>query len=257
MCLFFNFFGHQIPSYGFMIALGVIIANCIALCLIKRYKLDINDFFILQGYCLFGAYVGSKGLYLAVSYKTIEWHRLLDFAYLNDFMKTGFVFYGGLILGTILFFLAGKIHKIDAKLYAKTFIFLIPMIHAFGRLGCFFAGCCYGIPYDKFGAVIFPANSYALANVPLFPVQLVEAIILLMIACIILYLQIAKKCKYTIEIYLILYAITRFFLEYVRYDSARGKFWLFSTSQWISICVIVVVVFLMGENKKKSRVSSS
>lgn len=70
--------------------------------------------------------------------------------------------------------LAGKIHKFNVKIYIRNFIFLIPFIHAFGRIGCFFAGCCFGIPYNGIGAVVFPENSYALPDVSLFPVQLVE-----------------------------------------------------------------------------------
>lgn len=250
MHLFFEFWGLKMPAYGFMIAMGVIIANCIAVFVLKRLKLDFNDLIILEGYCILGAYLGSKSLYLIVSYKIIEWNRILDPVYLNEIMKTGFVFYGGLILGSLFVLAAGKFHNINSMLYARKFIFLVPIMHAFGRLGCFFAGCCYGIPYDGIGAVVFPDNCYAIPNVKLFPVQLLELVLLLLVAIVILYLQIKREWKYTIETYLMLYAIIRFMLEYVRYDAARGRFGIFSTSQWISIFMIAVAIFMVLYDRK-------
>ena len=69
---------------------------------------------------------------------------------------------------------------------------MIPIMHAFGRVGCFFAGCCYGRPYKGFGAVTFPEGSQGPSGVSLFPVQLVEAILVLIIAIVLLWLQIKK-----------------------------------------------------------------
>ena len=238
MHLYINLFGLSIPSYGFMIATGVIIANLIAVFVLKKTGLDFNDFIIIEAYCMLGGFVGAKLLYFIVSYQTIEWSRILELQYFNEVMKSGFVFYGGLIGGLLMAFAAGRIHKIDSKRYIRTFIFLIPMIHSFGRIGCFMAGCCYGKPYDGIGAVVFPENSFALAGISLFPVQIVEAGILMIIAIIILVLQFRKNWYFTIETYLILYGIARFCLEYLRYDEIRGTAAGLSTSQWISILII-------------------
>ena len=140
---------------------------------LKHEKLDFNDWMILEAYCILGGFLGAKLLYLLVSYKSIDWSRITDFQYFNALMLSGFVFYGGLIFGLIFVFLAGKIHKIPAGIYVRKFIFLIPFMHSFGRVGCFMAGCCYGIPYDGIGAVVFPEGSYAIPGIKLFPVQFV------------------------------------------------------------------------------------
>lgn len=239
MCIYFNLFGLNLPAYGFCIALGVIASNVIALRMIHKYGLDFNDLVILEAYCMLGGFIGAKILYFIVSYKTIEWQRITETKYFNQLMQGGFVFYGGLIGGLLLTFLAGKIHKINEIEYVRKFIFLIPFIHSFGRVGCFMAGCCYGMPYDGPGAVVFPAGSYAPAGIKLFPIQLVEAGLLLCIAIIILLMQIYKNYVLSVELYLLLYSTARFVLEFFRYDDIRGKVAGLSTSQWISIFILI------------------
>ena len=106
-------FGLTIPAYGCMIASGVIMANIFAMFVLKRTKQDLNDFIILEAFCILGAFLGAKGLYLAVSSRQIQWSRLTDFAYFNQLMQGGFVFYGGLIGGLLCVIGAGKIYKMD------------------------------------------------------------------------------------------------------------------------------------------------
>jgi len=251
MHVYTNLFGISVPSYGLMIATGVVLANLVGMLVLKREHLDFNDFMIMEAYCILGAFIGAKILYLVVSYKYIDWGRILDYKYFNDLMLGGFVFYGGLIGGLLFIFLAGRFHKINPKQYLKNFIFLIPFIHCFGRIGCFMAGCCYGIPYHGIGSVVFPEGSYAPAGVELFPVQLVEAICLMTIAITILLLQLIIRFEHTVELYLFMYGIVRFILEYYRYDDIRGGIANLSTSQWISVIMIVVAIISFSFSKKK------
>lgn len=65
-----------------MIAMGVIIANLLAFWLLKRYKLDSNDFIILEAYTFLGAFIGAKLLFLLVSYSMIDWSRIFELTYL-------------------------------------------------------------------------------------------------------------------------------------------------------------------------------
>lgn len=242
----------QIPSYGFFIVLGVLLANAVGFLVLRKEKLDLNDFFITEGYVFLGGFMGAKLLYLFISRDTIRWERISDLNYLNQLMKGGFVFYGGLIGALLLVPLCGKIHKIAISEYVQRFIFLIPFVHGFGRIGCFCAGCCYGKPYNGIGAVVYPEGSAALSGVKLFPVQLVEAGCLFCIAGLILFLQLRKNWKGTLELYLLLYAAARYILEYFRYDAARGKWFLLSTSQWISIGMAAAAMVLSCYKKKKA-----
>ena len=245
MQLYINIFGHRMPSYGLMIVIGVVLANLLALFVLKKFNQDANDFIILEAYAFLGGFIGAKLLYLVVSFKQIEWNRIIEIDYFNQLMQSGFVFYGGVILGLVFVLGAGKFHKLPAMEFIRNFIFLIPFIHCFGRIGCFLSGCCYGIPYEGIGAVVFPKDSVAISGVPLFPVQLVEAVFLMVISMTILILQLKIRWKYTVETYLITYGVLRFILEFFRYDDARGSIYMFSTSQWISLLIILVVIAML------------
>lgn len=253
MKVYFDIGTLSIPAYGLMIAIGVVFANIVAMFVLHKTKLDFDDFILLEAYCFLGAFLGAKILYLLVSVKIINWKQIFEIEYFNQIMQGGFVFYGGLIGGLLFVLLAGRIHKIAVEEYIRNFIFLIPFIHAFGRIGCFCAGCCFGVPYNGIGAVVFPEHSYALPNVRLFPVQLVEATILIGIAVLIIWLQIGNNWKYTIETYLLLYGIARFLLEYFRYDADRGSFGMFTTSQWISFIMITIAIVMVRNDKKQQR----
>lgn len=262
MKLYTDLFGISVPSYGLMIVLGVVLANIVAFLMIytskhnkktsqnaEEKKLDYNDLFVVEAYCILGGFLGAKLLYVLVSFQEIEWNDILTLAGFNTFMQAGFVFYGGLIGGILAAIFAGKIHNIDTKLYFNEFILLLPMIHGFGRIGCFMAGCCYGMPYDSVGATIFPENSFAIPGVKLFPVQLVEAIGLFCIFGVMLIFKIKYHLKYMVELYCLLYAVLRFTLEFFRYDVMRGRLWLLSTSQWISLAMVVSVTVWLGVRK--------
>lgn len=241
MHLFFHIFGLQIPGYGLFITLGVLLGNVVVLPVLKREKLDFLDFITIEAYCFLGAFLGAKLLYFVVMAREIEWSRIFEEEYLLMLVNGGFVFYGGMIGGILTIFLAKLFHKIDVVRYLKAVVFLIPFMHSFGRIGCFMAGCCFGIPYQGFGAVVFPEGCCAPAGVALFPVQPVEAACLMLISMVILYLRMRHRFEYTVETYLLLYAPLRFGLEFLRYDEERGKFGLLSTSQWISIALVIAV----------------
>lgn len=243
---YINILGNNVPSYGLIIILGLIISNIVGYIVIRKYKLLIEDFLIIESYFLGFALIGAKLLYLFVSRNDIDWSRIFEFEYFNTLMQGGFVFYGGLIGGFIGCFLVKSIHKIDVVKYLSTLIFCIPLAHGFGRVACYFAGCCYGMPYSGPFSVEYHNIPYSLCDVELFPVQLVEAICLFIFALIFLYLVIKKRSSTNlIFLYLICYSVLRFILEYFRYDAARGHLGVFSTSQWISIFILILMVALL------------
>ena len=247
MHMFVQLGGLRLPTYGLMIALGVVSANLLAIPFGKKNKLDLNDLLILEAYTFLGAFSGAKILFLIVSWKLIDWSRIFEPDYFNLVMRGGFVFYGGLIGGICTVFLGGKIHKINVWDYVQKLIPFIPFIHCFGRIGCFLGGCCYGIPYDGIFAVTYPEASLPPSDVSLFPVQVVEAVCLMILFFVIL----KVKEKYRLEAYLLIYGILRFVLEYFRYDEERGSFLVFSTSQWVSILLVSIAIYRLLKIKKR------
>ena len=130
-------------------------------------------------------------------------------------------FIGGLIGGVACFlaiyFIFRK--KYTARLYEV--ISLLPcsilIAHAFGRIGCFFAGCCYGKETDSFLGVQFPDLPH-----PVHPTQLYEAAFLFVLFAVSVYLILKKDFKHNLSLYLIAYGVFRFLIEYVRGDD-RGE----------------------------------
>ncbi len=255
MHMYLDFGLFKVPGYGTMILTGIFIANIIVILLINlRDKTEVWDFVILEGFGLLGAIIGSKLLYIIVSFNDIPWDRITEPEVLKSIIGGGFVFYGGLILAIIFVLLGAKINKINAMDYLNKYAFAIALAHGFGRIGCYMAGCCYGIPYDGPLSVVYPEESLiAPSGIPMFPVQLVEAGCLFVIAIILFILYWKNKTDFVLPIYFILYGIVRFVLEFYRYDEYRGKYlWLY-TSQWISIVLVVVgvVMIIYKVNKRK------
>ncbi len=255
MKLYLSFFGFTIPSYGFCIALGIVLSNLLALIIAKKKGLSSDDLLLIECYSALGMIFFAKLLYIIVSIKYIDFSRLLEPEYLLMLIRGGFVFYGGLFGAFIGAFLVRKIHKVDIGKYLNNFMYMIPLAHAFGRIGCFMAGCCYGAPYSGRLAVVFPQGSFAPAGVPLFPIQLVESVCLFLLATVLFILSYKGKEKGNILMYLAAYSLIRFVLEYYRYDAVRGIVWIFSVSQWISI-VIWVILFLLLYEKSRSNYRS-
>ena len=249
----------MISSYGLFIVLGIAAGVLLGYILMRINHLKFDDFIQIVCFVGLGAMVGAKLLYLIVSWESIDFSRITDPEYFSALMGGGFVFYGGVFGGLLGLYLCGKILHIQVAVYARAAIPVIPVAHAFGRIGCAMAGCCYGVPYDGPGAVVYTESIAAPLNVPLFPVQAVEAAGNLAIAAVLcLYGEVCRrnsKNPKSLQVYLILYAVFRFALEYVRYDdSERGILLGLSTSQWISIVICIGVIAVEIFRQKKSAV---
>ena len=237
------------------IVIGVAAGAILGYFLTRMKHMKFDEFIELACFAGLGGIIGAKFLYLAVSWNQIDLTRITEPAYLNGLMNGGFVFYGGLAGGFLGAFLAGKLLHIPVADYVRTAIPAIPLAHAFGRIGCAFVGCCYGIPYDGPGAVVYTESPFAPLDTPLFPVQAVEAAAEMIIAVGLTIWICRKKSRKvkSIEVYLFLYAAVRFILEFFRYDdSERGILLGLSTSQWISIAIMIgTAVYLVGSSRKK------
>lgn len=237
-----------IPYYGLLISIGIAVAAFTGWIQIKLYKKNYDTFILLAATVGLGAIVGAKLLYLIVSWNQIDFSKITDLTYLSGIMSGGFVFYGGLIGGLLSLVVCKYCFKINVRDYVKIVIPCIPLAHGFGRLGCSAVGCCYGIPYEGFGHIVYENSPIAPNGTALFPVQFTEALINFIIALILLlYIDIHReKEKHSLSLYLLLYAPVRFVLELYRYDAAeRGILGGLSTSQWISIAIVFCTVFYL------------
>ncbi len=233
-----NILGHNIPLYGLMIAAGMLISGSIAYQTARERKLDADGLLALIGYAILGGFIGAKLLYLATEYRRLDFSRILDPDYSLSLVHAGgFVVIGGLAAGFLAAFLAAKFHHLDlAKLLENT-IFALPLAQGFGRIGCFFAGCCYGVHYDGILSVSFPDGSLAGAE-PRLAVQLISAFLLFNLSFVLYLVSKTVYRKYSCMIYLSSYALLRFIVEFFRGDEVRGIFAALSLSQYLSLLLL-------------------
>ncbi|WP_310601602.1 prolipoprotein diacylglyceryl transferase [Anaerosporobacter sp.] len=241
----FTIGGFTVHGYGLMIAIGFMLAVFVATHRAKAYGLNQEAIVDVALIAIISGFVGAKLLYVIVEFK--------------DFIKDplavlgseGFVVYGGIIAGVLACMLYCIKKKLSFMSYFDIVMPSISIAQGFGRLGCFLAGCCYGSETSCALGVTFPENSMAPAGVKVLPTQLFSAGGDFLIAGIlILY---ARKAKYkgnTAALYLVLYGMGRFLIEFLR-DDERGVVGFLSTSQFISIFFVVIAAVLFYANKKR------
>lgn len=236
-----------VHTYGLMIAIGVIAAYLTAGYRAKRLNINSSHIDLLSVWILLGGILGAKILYWFTQIKNIMQSPAI---LLN--ITNGFVVYGGIIGGI----LAGYLYCRKKQLaFLKCFDLFIPSValaQGLGRIGCFMAGCCYGIETTSAWGVVFPSSSLAPGGVPLIPTQLISSgLDFILFAIVIFYAKRKKADGQVAALYLILYSAGRFSLEFFRGDLARGSVGILSTSQFIAIFLFIIgcVLFFVKQRK--------
>lgn len=234
----------DIPTFKLFVAVGV------AVMLIEIYFLIKKDNNIDEAPFIYPRIViaGILGFGFAILFDSV-------FKYIKYgvFKVYGMAFFGGLIGAVVSLYIMLKISKIKTAYTITEWFNLVTIpfmcFHFFGRIGCFFGGCCYGKCSSGIFTVVFPDNlemGIIHNGVSRYPTQLFEAISVLAIFFIVLCVK--DKFKW----YLFLYSIARFLLEFLRGDD-RGRFlpWL-SPSQILAVIIILFSVAIFAAKYVKS-----
>ena len=225
-------------SYGVLLAASYLLGLQLARSRARRWGLDGNRVLDLGIYIIIAALIGAKLLLLVVDFDQFRQApgEILSLA------RSGGVFYGGLILAILVAFWYIRKHQLPFWTTCDVFAPGIALGHVTGRLGCLAAGCCYGKPTDMPWAITF-TNPLAAANVgtplgiPLHPTQLYEAGAALLILILLLAMERRGRlfAGRTFWAYMLLYAVSRFVIEFYRGDPRGEVFGVLSTSQLISL----------------------
>lgn len=253
-----NIFGFEIQSYSLIAAIGFVVTAVVAVRLGRCRSISAEKTLMATLVSAFGIFVGGHILFALTNIKSIIKLISQDDLTVNSVLPyiSGMVFYGGLFGAVIAVLIYTAVNKdVGKNNVFDIFAVSVPLFHTFGRIGCFFAGCCYGVECD-FGLAAYLNTSPTHYGVKRFPVSLAEAGVNLLIFAVLLLLFKRNKLKgKLIFIYLLTYASARFVLEFFRGDSIRGFIFGFSTSQFISLLIITVLVlyFLFLYIKKRSK----
>jgi len=234
-----------IRMYGLMIGIGFLLGIYLASRRAKKEGINPDLILDMGVYLLLAAIIGSRLLHVLTNLQDFSRNPFDAFA----IWKGGLVFYGGVLAAVPVGIWYVKKHKLPVWQTADIIAPYAALGHAFGRLGCFFAGCCYGAPCSGPFCVTFSdPHSLAPLGVPLFPSQLMESGGEFLIFGLLLFLRRYKKFDGQLFwLYLVFYAVLRFTLEFFRGDADRGVYFggLVSTSQIIAIGMLGFSMFML------------
>jgi phosphatidylglycerol:prolipoprotein diacylglycerol transferase len=243
-------------TYGVLVALAFLTALWLAGKLAGRAGLNVDAVTNLGIYCALAAIVGAKLMMFLVDFSYYRQHAGEIFSLSS--LQAGGVFYGGLIAALGVSWWYMRKTRLPLLKTADVFAPAIALGHGIGRLGCFSAGCCWGVECHLPWAVTFtnPA-AHDLVGVPLMvplhPTQLYEALAEFLIFGV-LYWRIGKahSAGAIISLYLMLYSAARFIVEFFRYHE-QGNLWgsPLDASQWISIALFAIGAsyYLVGRRR--------
>ena len=248
----------KIYTYGVMMALGFLTAFYYLNKVCKKYgisKVDTMDCMIVMVVC---GILGARLNYVALNIGYFSNNPFKIFA-INE---GGLVYYGGFLLALIGALIFIKVKNIIAIDLLDALAPALPLGHTFGRIGCFFNGCCYGRPTDSPIGIVFPNTP---GNLPRLPTQLIEAFFNVFLFYVLARLSTKTRKKGIVfSLYLVVYPVFRYINEILRGDFIErgGHFFLkFTFSQTISLSVfligIISLVFRIRKNELRPAVIES
>jgi phosphatidylglycerol:prolipoprotein diacylglycerol transferase len=237
-----------ITTYGIFLAVGMLLALFAASRLAARDGLPKERIYDLGLWVLVGGLVGSK---LLMFFVEPDVH-----VFTLDFLRSGGVYYGGLLGGFFALVFLIRFYKLPFWKVADAFAPGVALGQAFGRQGCFAAGCCWGKPTDWFWGVHFTEKGHEYTGVPMYgpsnedlylhPTQLIESFTMLAVFGLLIWLHRRKKFDGQVLIaYGIIYAIFRFSIEFIR-DDPRGDLWGLTTLTGLSTSQIISLLVAAG-----------
>ncbi len=291
----------SLHTYGIAIAVGFLVGILLLVHSGRRQGISVERLLDLAFWILVSSLLGSRLLFIITDAKTTYGRCvgldqsgsrsvgqiLFDCTRSLHLWEGGLVYYGGLISALFVSLWYTRRHKMNFYRVADLAIPFVALGHFFGRLGCFFAGCCYGKVTRAAWGLSFPPASMiyhemvqygllsaaAKATPPVYPTQLFEAVAELGIFFLLLAINQHKRYHgQGLLIYLVTYPIVRFLLEMLRADPDRrylisldtpglnrllglpqGSPALLSTSQLISLLCLIVAVVLLWHLRRASR----
>ena len=216
-----------LPTYGFLVALGVLLGLWISVRNSERMGIDGDKAWNFGILLVLSGIVGAKVLYIINEWSSYAAHPSEIFSIAT--LQAGGVFSGGLLAAFIAAWWYVRRHHMPALRTCDAFSPGLALGHAIGRIGCFAAGCCYGKETHHWWGVTFtnPLASQITGtplNVPLEPTQLLEAAV--EFANFIFLMWLLKRKSFDGQVFgafMFIYGIARFFLEFLRDDPGRGS----------------------------------
>jgi phosphatidylglycerol:prolipoprotein diacylglycerol transferase len=241
-----------VHTYGLFLALGLFAGLTVAWRIKEREGIGARQVLEMASLTVFAAVIGSRGLYVIMNVSQYK-IRPMDILKIWD---GGFVFAGGIIFVLSILLLYARRRGLSFFKLGDLWAPAVAIGQCIGRLGCFFAGCCYGIPTDlKWGVVFTHPHSLAPLHVAMHPTQLYSAASGFAIFVVLLLLHAKKKFDGQVLLwFLILHSTARLAVERFRGDD-RGVLFngnMTTTQLAATIILVVAVITLFIVRAKRS-----
>ena len=240
----FHLGSFSLPTYGVLVATGVIVGLFVAAKLSQQQGQDPEKAWNLGIYAVLAAIVGAKVLMIINDLPRYAAHPREIFSL--GVLQAGGVFFGGVLTALAVSVWYIRANHMPVLRTSDAFAPGLALGHAIGRIGCFAAGCCYGKPTSHWWGVTF-TNPLAgqwvgtPLNVPIEPTQLFESAIEFVNFLFLFWLIKRKTFEgQVIGSYLFIYGVARYFIEFIRDDPERGNFFgIMTGTQFIAICLVI------------------
>jgi phosphatidylglycerol:prolipoprotein diacylglycerol transferase len=245
--------GFSLPTYGALVAIAFLTALWMTSRFAKQRGMNSEKVVNLGVYCALVGMLGAKLLMIAMD-PVYRQHPAEIFT--RETLQSAGIFYGGFIAALVFAFVYMHAQKMPVLSTADLFAPGVALGHGIGRLGCFSAGCCWGKPTSLPWAVTFTSKDTTTGvplGIPLHPTQLYEAFAEGII-CLILIRQLQRghRTGQVIGMYLLLYGMVRFAVEFLReHDESNPFGGPFVLEQWISLAVAVGGAWLLTRRNAK------
>ena len=240
----------HVPTYGVLVAIAFLTGLAITSRLARRAGLPPERVTNLAVYCALAGIAGAK-LFMFL-FDIGDYIRDPGQIFTMATLEAAGVFHGGLIVALVFAYLYLDRHKLPVLNTMDVFAPGIAVGQAIGRIGCFAAGCCWGtVCYLPWG-VRFRSQDAAPVPLdkPLHPAQLYESA-----ADLVIFLVLLRRFNrphpsgQIIGLYLVLYSIARFIIEFFR-EHEQGLFGPFSLTQWIAIALFALGAVLLIRSRE-------
>jgi len=231
----------ELSTYGALVALAYVAAILWLKARREEMGLSEDAFWDLVYWLFGGALLGGKlGFILVERDVSLLWRE----------PRYGFVFYGGFLGSVLAGWIASRRMKFSFVALSDYFGVALPIGHAIGRLGCLAAGCCYGAHTD------LPWGVPLAGDPSRHPTQVYEALANAGIALLVARVGLARtrdgrwKRGSAFLLYIVLYAVARFLIEFLRADDRGFVFLSLSPSQWTAAAVLLAASALLAWRRK-------
>lgn len=241
----FHIGNFYLPTYGVLVATGVLLGIWISVGNSEKQGINGDDAWNLGIFMVLAGIIGAKVLYVINDWQHYadNWREIFSV----NTLQAGGVFSGGLLAAIIVGFWYMRRHHMPPLRTLDAFAPGLAFGHVLGRIGCFSAGCCYGKPTNHFWGVKFSDPLAKLVSgtplgVRIEPTQLIEAAAEFLNFLLLMWLLKRKKFDGQIfAIFMMLYGVERFFIEFLRDDPGRGSVFggAISGTQLIAICLVI------------------